>query len=196
MNLKKPYFNVLSANRPGFTLVELLAVVLIIAVLATLAVLGVSAMIAAAEFRFAGSDTVALMRQASMTAANNHKPVRVALDCRPTVGNPSVGCNLQLDIAQFEVVTVAGRADEIAFVEWRKLVRFSQELPAHVEVVGGDEGDMGTPPPDVLLAVFYPSGKVLISQAFPWVFTSSRFSGDDINISVNTTTGLAKSSRD
>ena len=190
MNSKKSLLCLLASCRLGFTLVELLVVVLIIAMLATITVMGVSSLVAAAEFNYAGSDVVALMRQARVTAASSHKPVRVAINCRLAEDNPDVGCNLHLGIAQLDVID-----NKMTFAKWHKLGQFSQELPPHVKVwaKASSSSPSGHPITHVYFtAVFFPSGKASVFPDDAWQISSNRFSGEKKLIRVNPFTGLVR----
>jgi prepilin-type N-terminal cleavage/methylation domain-containing protein len=155
-------------NRPGITLVEILAVVAVIGILAAVAVPNLARMAPYAELRNETRYLATAMREARLKAANSHKPVRVVLDCSR---RDSPVCTLRSYAAIFEDDPDAP-AESGRFRGWAAMPSENavHELAASVTVLPNADLNQGlgakvTTDQNIFWAVFLPEGRMLGSHA-------------------------------
>ena len=148
-----------SQGRPGFSLLEMLVVIVVLAVLTAIAV---PAMMDITPFTRARTSTTmmaSLMQQARLKAANSQKPVRAVVDCRAHKAKtiPDQPCSMRLDMAVFK--------PDGTFSEWQNVPGSgrSASIPVDVAEAAGVTPVSGNPS-DVYWAVFYPSSVVSASH--------------------------------
>lgn len=164
-----------SGSAPGFSLVEMLAVVVIFAILIMIAAPAFFSIMPSFQLRRAASGTSDLLHRGRMTAFNTKKPTRVAIDCRTSP------CELRLYTAVFDN---NGTLDS-----WAELNYSRRQFADSINVTA--QNPVTSTPANVYWAVFMPSGKVLSShEPFNLVLnTEGGFSSGPWEISLNSSNG-------
>lgn len=98
----------LGSIRAGFSMVELMAVVIIVAVLAMVAVPLTLSALPYAQVRMEAQNAAAIMRQARLKAASTQRPTRVVLDCRDRISNVKNPCVFTMQTASYTEGVLTG----------------------------------------------------------------------------------------
>ena len=98
----------LKSLRAGFSVVELMVVVIVIAVMA-MAVIPLSmSILPYAQVRMEAQNAATVMRQARLKAASTQRPTRVVLDCRDHAVNVAAPCTFTMQTASYSKGVLTG----------------------------------------------------------------------------------------
>lgn len=164
---------------PGFSLVEMLAVIVIFAILAMIAAPAIFSIIPSFQLRRAASATSGLMNLGRVTAYNTKKPARAVINCRLS----NEPCRLSLYTAVFDV---NGALDS-----WAEIGNSIRALTNNIEVSAQTPNTMiSGNPANVYWAVFLPTGEVIAShRPFTMILDTQGFNTGPWEVSVDLSSG-------
>lgn len=158
----------------GFTLLELLAAVVIMAIVMAVAMMAFSSTVPAYQLRSSAKSLLSVLQSARLQANNVQKPVRVAIDCRDhaSSSSPAKPCTVKTYVATFKNTGILD--------SWRELPMTGRQISGVIDIESGsDSSPVKDNDANLFWAVFLPTGRVLAShQPFHLVFSSRNVRSD------------------
>lgn len=166
-----------NSPRSGFSLVELLAVVVIFSLLVMMAAPSLVSIIPGFQLRRAAKSTSSLLLLARMTASNTQKPARAVVDCRTTT-----------DPCRASIYTAVFNKDG-ELTKWTEMPNSIRILGDRITVNSAGTA-VSSNPANLYWAVFMPSGKMKGSHdPMELVLNSNNQANQPWTISVSKSTG-------
>jgi prepilin-type N-terminal cleavage/methylation domain len=170
------------SNRPGFSMVELMVVVIVIAVLAMMAIPATMSIVPYARVRMEAQNAAAIMRQARLKAANTQRPTRVVLECFDHVGNANAPCIFSMQTATYTEGVLTG---------WDDVPVGGMDMVYIVSPAVTAKAATGNTSASVFWVVFMPSSRAFASHVpYEIDFTPTRAAAHgQWKLSVNSSSG-------